>query len=674
VAASLAVNMVSASEVGKLLPPDTDVVLTLNVRQLVNDHKNNETVRAYLDQWRDLVKKDGLGLDPTQDIDRITCAFKGGDARSLVVLVEGRFQKDRLRAAVRQFTKENAWSFQVTEVDGFELRQNADAAEGINLLLLDANTLAITTGKQAMDDLLARAEGRKKGGLPAGLQTLLEKGRKEHAALLVNPAGLLLDEAARILQDEVGKQWKSKSSLAKLAVGQVASGIKKYAKDISTAGVRLSLGEDELKLRLDLETTSPKVAAEMRKLINEGNFWTALALKAVPDDLAGQLASIVLNQRVLASGGMLTIQVRVPYPFIGRVLDEAGLDPLLFRLGLPDDPQDAKAGTPSSAGLSHWLVEALTRQVTSIPIWKPPQPRPPGALEIEEVRDVAYRTGPAADFFRHRLDLFVPKGKKDYPVVVLVHGGGWTLGDNRCCGLYTSVGQFLASQGIGAVLPNYRLSPRVKHPEHVKDVAGAVAWARAHVAEYGGDSGRIYLLGHSAGGHLVSLLATDESYLKAEGLKTADLKGVISVSGVYRIAPGKVEVVLGGSGPRAAGPDQMFPLRGTGSFSLNSRLPAFPAAVDIYGPAFSADARERLRASPLTHVRAGLPPFLILVAEKDWPTLSGMADEFHQALLREGDDARLLKVAGRSHNSVLFSAVSPADPAARAILEFINKR
>src|SRR5262249_46346472 len=153
----------------------------------------------------------------------------------------------------------------------------------------------------------------------------------------------------------------------------------------------------------------------------------------------------------------------------------------------------------------------------------------------DRIRDLAYYDGPDADPYRHRLDLFLPKGRKGFPVVVLVHGGAWIVGDNRCCGLYSSVGEFLASQGIGAVLPNYRLSPQVKHPEHIHDVARAFGWTRNHISEYGGCPDKLFLAGHSAGGHLVALLATDEKYLKAQGLRTADIKGVIAVSGVYRI-------------------------------------------------------------------------------------------------------------------------------------------
>src|SRR5438067_2497859 len=95
-------------------------------------------------------------------------------------------------------------------------------------------------------------------------------------------------------------------------------------------------------------------------------------------------------------------------------------------------------------------------QVTSLPLWEPGEPPSAGACEVEQVRNISYVGGVKGDGIRQRLDLFLPRGKKDYPVVVLVHGGAWVMGDNRCCGLYSSVGQFLASQSIGAVLPNYR--------------------------------------------------------------------------------------------------------------------------------------------------------------------------------------------------------------------------
>lgn len=319
------------------------------------------------------------------------------------------------------------------------------------------------------------------------------------------------------------------------------------------------------------------------------------------------------------------------------------------------------------------LTLALTAcHITDWQLWHPSDPAA-APFEVERTLSVPYYDGPQADTMRHRLDIYAPKGKKDCPVVFLVHGGAWIVGDNRCCGLYSSVGEFLASQGIVAVLPNYRLSPHVKHPEHIKDVARAFAWTKHHIAEHGGRPERIVIAGHSAGAHLVALLATDESYLKGFGCRSSDIQGVICVSGVYRIPAGKSDVELGGTTPLALRLDVMTPLRGDGAKADGQPDKAgVPISLDIFKPAFGIDPQVRASASPVTHVRKGLPPFLFLNADKELPLLPGMAQEMHETLLRHGNESRLLKIEGRNHNSVLFQAIEPSDPVARHILDFVR--
>src|SRR5438876_3974931 len=134
--------------------------------------------------------------------------------------------------------------------------------------------------------------------------------------------------------------------------------------------------------------------------------------------------------------------------------------------------------------------------------------------ELREVQDLAYVEGKDPDASSHKLDLYLPQGKKDFPVLVFLHGGCWTFGDKSGGDLYPPFARALAGHGVGVVLPNYRLSPWVKHPAHVKDAARAVAWTRKNVGKYGGDANRLFVGGHSAGGHLAALLATDEQYLK----------------------------------------------------------------------------------------------------------------------------------------------------------------
>ena len=104
-----------------------------------------------------------------------------------------------------------------------------------------------------------------------------------------------------------------------------------------------------------------------------------------------------------------------------------------------------------------------------------------------------------------------------------------------------------------------------------------------------------------------------------------------------------------------------------------SWLPGIPIRLNVFGPAFGDDPKVREDASPVNHVRPGLPPFLLIHADKDFPTLATSAAEFRDALLAEGNEVRLLCVPRRNHNSILFRAVAPEDPVAGALLEFIAR-
>jgi acetyl esterase/lipase len=310
-------------------------------------------------------------------------------------------------------------------------------------------------------------------------------------------------------------------------------------------------------------------------------------------------------------------------------------------------------------------------RITDMPLWRPIDR--PDAYEVERVRRVAYYDGPDADRLRHRLDLFLPKGKTDYPVIVLVHGGAWMVGDNRCCGLYSTVGHYLASQGIGIVMPNYRLSPPVKHPEHIKDVARAFAWTKQHIGEYGGRPDQIFVAGHSAGGHLVALLATEDSHLKAQGCRIDDIRGVIGISGVYRILDGKTEIRLGGNTPLALRFDEMIPMRGPSTATIPDahERPGLPVMMDPFHLPFGDDVQVRRAASPINHVRPGLPPFLLVNAEKDVPLLAGMGVEMNELLRKNGCESRHMVIPNRNHNSVVFKAIEPNDPVAKAMVDFV---
>lgn len=259
-----------------------------------------------------------------------------------------------------------------------------------------------------------------------------------------------------------------------------------------------------------------------------------------------------------------------------------------------------------------------------------PAPRSVG-FEVETHPDIAYRTGTGADPERHKLDVYVPKGGTNFPVLFFVHGGAWKTGNK---GMYVPLGQTFAKLGFGTVVINYRLSPRAKHPDHIEDVAAAFAWTVAHVGRYGGRADRIVVSGHSAGGHLVSLLATDEQYLKAVGRSAADIRGVVAVSGVYEIQP----------------------------------------KVSLFQTVFGKDETVCRMASPLTHVKGGLPPFLIAHADTEMPGLIPMAKDMHAALAKAACSTQLCEIKSRNHISIIVGAISPSDPLTLAVRDFVRAR
>jgi acetyl esterase/lipase len=260
---------------------------------------------------------------------------------------------------------------------------------------------------------------------------------------------------------------------------------------------------------------------------------------------------------------------------------------------------------------------------------KPAPPVTGGNYKVEVIKDIAYYEGKDADKAKHKLDLYLPKGKKDFPVFFFVHGGAWRMGDRK---LYGAGGRLFARNGIGTVVISYRLSPQVKHPAHTQDVARAFAWTHKHIKEYGGRPDQIFVSGHSAGGHLVALLATDETYLKAEGLTLAAIKGAIPLSGVYRIRPGG-------------------------------------AMIQVFG-----DAKACKQASPLEHVKGKHPPFLIAYGDKDFRTCDVMSEQLGKALRDCKGEAAVLKVPDRDHLTIVIKAAAGEDdPLTQAVLKFIAR-
>jgi acetyl esterase/lipase len=153
---------------------------------------------------------------------------------------------------------------------------------------------------------------------------------------------------------------------------------------------------------------------------------------------------------------------------------------------------------------------------------------PQGGLKIS--RDIAYAPGP-----RGGLDVYQPVRAAGAPVVMFIYGGGWDSGRRQD---YRFVGAAMARQGFVVVIPDYRIFPEVRWPAFLQDNARALAWTRAHAADYGGDPAKLFVMGHSAGAYNAAMLALDPRWLSAVGMDAhRDLRGMIGLAGPYDFLP-----------------------------------------------------------------------------------------------------------------------------------------
>jgi acetyl esterase/lipase len=157
----------------------------------------------------------------------------------------------------------------------------------------------------------------------------------------------------------------------------------------------------------------------------------------------------------------------------------------------------------------------------------------PGAAEHSKVPTVAIAYG---EDERQKLDIYVPEDKADaaYPVLVFYHGGAWRDGERDGYGF---LGRAFAARGIVTVVADYRKTPKHRFPAFVEDTASSVAWVNANISKYQGDPEKLFIMGHSAGAHIIMMAALDKQWLAAEGLDPSIIKGAIGLAGGYDFLP-----------------------------------------------------------------------------------------------------------------------------------------
>ena len=199
--------------------------------------------------------------------------------------------------------------------------------------------------------------------------------------------------------------------------------------------------------------------------------------------------------------------------------------PVVARADLP--PDVAKA----VAAMGHVNDAGATKK-----IFDPLQPKDPASVaHLKTERDIAYGADPL-----QKLDvIWDGKTVGNRPILVFVHGGGFTGGDKHTPDQFSNDNllKFANEQGMVGVEINYRLAPKNVLPDQVNDARDALAWVAKNAAKYGGDPNRIFLWGHSAGASLVGLYVSHPDYYYKPG---GGIIGAVMTSGGYESRPGGI--------------------------------------------------------------------------------------------------------------------------------------
>jgi len=265
-------------------------------------------------------------------------------------------------------------------------------------------------------------------------------------------------------------------------------------------------------------------------------------------------------------------------------------------------------------------------------------PGVPALAAGSDQTDITYCSIDGVDL---KLDLHYPSDTTSaaLPLIIWVHGGGWTKGDKTTVwgrDLMPSHGYILASL-------DYRLAPQYAFPAMIIDVKCALRFLKANATQYRIDAARIGLIGGSAGGHLVSLMGVTTSQ---------DDKTNQWLQGQWTDQDETVRAVVDLYGPADL---PAFPVKNAGPMK---------GVFDVTGK----DDPKLALASPVTYIAANaksIPPFLIIQGEKDVTVPPSQSKEFYQKLVAAGVKAQLVMVANAGHGFAPTPAgakISPSRP------------
>lgn len=238
------------------------------------------------------------------------------------------------------------------------------------------------------------------------------------------------------------------------------------------------------------------------------------------------------------------------------------------------------------------------------------------------------------------LDIYRPRTGGPSPLILFIHGGGWSAG-SKSMGEGGQPAHFVAAGYAWATI-GYRLVPGATVEQQAGDIARAIAWLHGRARRLNLDDSRIVLVGHSSGAQLAALIATDPQWLKAVQVPFECIAGVVSLDGAGIDVPG---IMAGGA-----------------------------RQSPFYAGAFGDDVARQTRLSPLSHIG---PPdvanWLFLFDQDHNPSAGWFAERFAEQMRANGQAAHVETVGGTNHMKMLNDLGKAEDTTTRVVDAFIAR-
>ena len=219
---------------------------------------------------------------------------------------------------------------------------------------------------------------------------------------------------------------------------------------------------------------------------------------------------------------------------------------------------------------------------------------------------------------RERLDLFLA-ANPSAPTLAFIHGGYWQMNDKEAT---TFLAEGVLPHGINFALIEYTLAPAARLDRIVAEVRRAARWLSEHLADYGADPDRLYLSGHSAGGHLTAMAMT-----------LGTVRGGLAISGLYDLEPIRLSY-------------------------LNEKL--------------GLDEAEAVRNSPLLHLPPMAGPLVAAYGTAELPELCRQSIDYARAWIESGLPGHLLPIDGADHFTILEALADPQGALTDAFLKMVS--